>query len=265
MRFEKQLITPGIAKKYLETNTHNRRLKMPIILRYAQDMIASRWKENTGEVIKISKSGTLLDGQHRLMAVIKSNKPISFHVAFDVDESVFDVIDTGSNRNASDAFKIEGIKHENVIPSIINTYYLLKNNYIGKGQKNSRLTNAMLLESYYEDETFWQNIALKTMVWYNAFAKILAPSIIGGMFALFFKIDNEDAETFMLQLATGQKLTSKSIGQLRQKLIKDKMSPRKMTIALKYALILRTWNYFRRREELNLKFDTVRDIFPVPV
>jgi hypothetical protein len=63
-------------------------------------MINNKWKQDTGECIKISKTGRILDGQHRLKAVILSNCSIYFYVATNIDDSVFDVLDTGKARNS---------------------------------------------------------------------------------------------------------------------------------------------------------------------
>jgi hypothetical protein len=79
---------------------------MQVVNRYAQDILAGRWKEDTGEVIKVSKSGIVLDGQHRLYAIVKANTPIFLHIAYGIDDSVSDVLDTGSVRSASDVFKL---------------------------------------------------------------------------------------------------------------------------------------------------------------
>jgi hypothetical protein len=267
MKFERRLITPEIANQMLETNTKNRRIKTRIVIRYAQDMAAGRWKEETGEVLKISKTGNILDGQHRLLAVVKSKESIYFHVATNVDDDVFDVLDTGSNRSASDAFFIKSVKHENVIPSIISLYYMLKGGYSLKGEvKYNRPTNSVLLDEYYSKEQFWQMVANKSGAWYNAFAKILSPSFVGGMYAFFYHIDEQDAEKFMDQLATGQNITNRTVGQLRQRLMQDKMSPRKMTMTLKHALMLKAWNYFRNGEEKNfLSFNLAKDNWPIAI
>lgn len=261
-----KLVTPAIAKEYIEANISNRRVKTPILDRYANDMANGRWKMFTGETIKISKSGRILDGQHRLLAVIKSNQSIYFDFAINLDDNVFDVIDTGSSRNASDTFKVKGIKHENVIPSTISMYNLL---CLGKRaglQKNHKSTNAMLLEQYYEDEIFWQNIAKTSHGLYLSFAKILTPSMIGGFYAYFSKLNPEKAEDFITQLTTGVNIQNETITFLRNKLMQDKMSPRKMPITLKMALIIKTWNFFIKDQKVKvLKFDSVRDEFPIAI
>lgn len=266
IEFSRELITPAVAEKYLQSNIFNRRVKHPVVLQYANDMKNGRWKNDTAELIKISKSGVVLDGQHRLHGVIKANTPIWFHLAKGLEDEVFDVLDTGSARNATDTFKVKGIKHDNSIPSIMSMYNLLR---LGKkvgAQKNHKSTNAVLLEQYYSDELFWQNVAKKTHQWYLSFAKIITPSFIGGFYAHFSKIDEEYAESFLIQLTTGIGIENNVINLLRNKLMQDKMSPRKMTPTLKMALIIKTWNFYINNEEVKiLKFDSIRDEFPVAV
>jgi len=75
MEFKQLTITPSIAKGYLENNQNNRRVKDTKVKLYAREMMAGRWKEGTAEFIKISKAGNVLDGQHRLLAIIMANKP----------------------------------------------------------------------------------------------------------------------------------------------------------------------------------------------
>lgn len=266
LQFTKQFVTPEIAQGYLKHNTSNRRVKIHLVLRYAKDILNGRWKEDTGEAIKISKSGRVLDGQHRLLAIIKAGIGLWMHVATGIEEDVFDVIDTGSSRNATDVFKIEGIKHENIIPSILSMYNLLKEGRKKGIQLENKSTNAMLLEQYQESPIFWQEVARKSINWYNAFAKILPPSYLGSFYSYFADIAPNQAEQFIDQLATGQDIENNAICLLRTKLMQDKMSARKMPPTLKIALIVKTWNFFRENATVKqLKYDTVKEPYPVAI
>jgi hypothetical protein len=266
LEITKQLITPSIAKNYLEQNLNNRRFSQPILLRYTADMINNKWKEDTGECIKISKTGRILDGQHRLKAVILSNCSIFFYIANNIDDSVFDVLDTGKSRNASDCFYVAGIKASHTIPSIISYFNLLEDGKKNGVQINKKATNSELLEQYYKDELFWDNIAKMSMSWYLSFATILKPSMIGGFYSHFYKLNPSKAEIFMNQLCTGSGINNAIINLLRNKLMQDKMSPRKMPMNLKMALIIKTWNHYINGNNVKiLKFDMIRDDFPVAI
>jgi hypothetical protein len=92
MKVSTETITPAMARKYLLTNTNNyRKVMQHVVNRYAKDMEDGLWEEN-GNAIVFSRSGVLLDGQHRLSAIVKANTPINMVVVRDVDDkaSTFD-------------------------------------------------------------------------------------------------------------------------------------------------------------------------------
>jgi hypothetical protein len=263
--YTEELITPTRASQILEANIKNRDIRQPRVDKYANDIISGRWKEGTGESIKISKTGIVLDGQHRLHAIIKANKAVVMLVISGIEDSVFDVIDTGSSRNATDVFKIADVKNSSTIPSIIATFNLLEGGKKIGAQVSQKSTNAMLMEQYQKDEHFWQWVARDARVMYHSFARILSPSFLGGFYAHFHKLNPVKAELFMMQLTTGIGVENNIINLLRNKLIQDKMSPRKMPPNLKMALIIKAWNYFVKGDGGSvklLKFDTIRDEFP---
>jgi hypothetical protein len=263
LEFKKELITPSRAKELLEANINNRRVRAKVVNRYAQDMLAGRWKQDTGETMKISKSGIVLDGQHRLYGIVKANIPIFFHIAYGIDDSVSDVLDTGSGRSASDVFRLNRITNESSMPSIIQMYHLLKNNNFACKQKDMRLTNAQLLQKYNEHEILWQDICKKSHNWYLSFAKILPKSFIGGFYSVFKEIDLELAEQFMNELCTVINVSNETMLLLRNKLIQDKMSQRKISPTLKTIFMIKAWNCFVKGIVLKkLAFDSERESYP---
>jgi hypothetical protein len=102
-------IAPKVAEQLLNlSNTKNR----PKQKKHSQKLgsaLASDDYEITGDTIKFSKTGVLLDGQHRLDGCIKGKKPIVSHVVFGLDDEVFDVIDQGKKRTAGDILALCGV------------------------------------------------------------------------------------------------------------------------------------------------------------
>lgn len=266
--FREVLVTPDKAKELLGKNISNRRVKDQKIDRYAKDMKMGKWKRGTCEFIKIASNGRILDGQHRLLAIIKSGTSCYLQFAYNVEEGVFDVLDTGSNRNGSDVFKIAGVKNESTLPSIIQQCYQLKNGNVSVTSvaQQNRLTNAELLQEYLKDEQFWQDVARRSMVWYDAFAKILQPSVIGGFYAFFSSIHPESAYDFMDQLTTGRNIENDVVNQLRNRLMKDKISLLKMPAIVKYGNLIKAWNAYRQSKTVKiLRFDPEKESFPIAV
>lgn len=105
-------ITPGDAEQMLESNEANRNMRNRVVSAYARDMEADRWLV-TGETIKLGRGGELLDGQHRLQAIIQSGKAQRLLVVRGLDPDTRVVIDTGAGRNGGDALRMAGIGGNN--------------------------------------------------------------------------------------------------------------------------------------------------------
>jgi hypothetical protein len=102
-----QIIDPEIARRYLGYNTANRRVKSGVVERYARDMESGNWLK-THEGIAFSEDGELVDGQHRLLAVIKSGKNVGMTVTTGIPKAAKLVIDQGSKREAHDSIRLAG-------------------------------------------------------------------------------------------------------------------------------------------------------------
>jgi hypothetical protein len=103
-------ISPEIAAEYLKKNfSDNRNVRNATVELYASDMTLGQWSD-TGETIKFDEYGNLIDGQHRLLAVIKSGKTISFHIASGIEAKATVNVDIGIRRTAADALKVTGLQ-----------------------------------------------------------------------------------------------------------------------------------------------------------
>lgn len=262
MEFKRVNVTPLVATNILAKNEKNRRVNESLLLQYTRDMIEGNWKEDTAEVIKISKDGRVLDGQHRLMAIIKSNRAYSFHIAYDVDDSVFDVLDTGKARSAADVLGIKGIQNSSQIASIIKTYIVIKN-----GKKtdftSAKTSNKTILDCYLEQPEHWQSIQSFSNKVYSAFSKILPLSIVGGFYGNFYDLAPIDAREFFNQLSSGENIKNETISTLRKALLKDRLSTRKMPSSMRNAIIIKSWNSYRKGVALrSLRFDSDVEKYP---
>jgi len=111
-------VTPAHAEKWLEMNTGNRRMRPSHVQHLSNEMKKGRWMLSP-EPIVFSRQGRLLDGQHRLSAVLMSGCTIEASVALVQNEDVFRVLDQGINRSNSDILGIP-------TPIITPLQYLIK-------------------------------------------------------------------------------------------------------------------------------------------
>lgn len=96
-----EVITPQIAQRYLEKNTSNRELRPAVVRRYANAMLNGLWEE-THQGIAFNKEGVLIDGQHRLSAIVMSGVTQKFLVARGVEHKASIAIDVHAKRNFAD-------------------------------------------------------------------------------------------------------------------------------------------------------------------
>lgn len=105
MRVAVEIITPEVAQGYLARNKHNRAMRRGLVERYAESMKRGEWRA-THQGIAFDASGYLLDGQHRLKAIIDSGCAVQMTVARDVETGSQLVMDDHAKRSASDALTL---------------------------------------------------------------------------------------------------------------------------------------------------------------
>jgi len=100
-----ETITPKQAEKYLQFNTSNRTLRKSLVSQYARDMEHGKWKL-THQGLAFNCDGTLLDGQHRLKAIVESGVTVQMLVARGVETKHQLVMDDHAKRSAGDALTL---------------------------------------------------------------------------------------------------------------------------------------------------------------
>lgn len=107
-KFRTVLVTPDLARRWLERNPGNRRVDPARVATYAAAMQRGAWLAN-GETVKFSPKGDLLDGQHRLHAVCKAGVSVRIAVAEGVSELARLTLDAGKPRTIADRFRMNGV------------------------------------------------------------------------------------------------------------------------------------------------------------
>ncbi len=119
------------------------------------------------------------------------------------------------------------------------------------------------MKKYFEKPDMYQEITRTSIGWGNSFMKVLPVSQIGGFYLFFNDIHHAKSIEFMSQLCTGVDIKNNTITLLRNMLIRDKIAQRKMNNTYKFALIIKTWNAFRKNETpKRIEFSVERDQFP---
>lgn len=126
-KFEVMDITPDMAKKILaHRNKNNRSIRYTHLEKLSNAIEKDEWKL-TNQGIAFDKDGNLIDGQHRLAAVLQTRKTVKMMVATNMDANIFDVVDTGTKRSTGDALDILGSEHGRVVSGALKVYICYQN------------------------------------------------------------------------------------------------------------------------------------------
>lgn len=100
----KVLVTPELCSEWLNSNPMNRPLNERRVNNIARLMKEGKWKD-VGQPIILGEH-VVLDGQHRLQAIIRSGIAQTMSVVFNQDESGFMNLDCGSPRSKLDMVRV---------------------------------------------------------------------------------------------------------------------------------------------------------------
>jgi hypothetical protein len=106
------------ALEYLKCNTKNRPLNKRHELRLRDIMSRHEWYLN-GETIIFSSDGVLLNGQHRLHAIINSATTIDVLVVRGIDARAFRSLDGGKIRTTGDVLAMDNERNSNAVAGAI--------------------------------------------------------------------------------------------------------------------------------------------------
>jgi hypothetical protein len=101
IKCQTEIVTPELAYLYLEGNSVNRNVRPATLKKYINMLKRDEW-QYTHQGIAISKTNRLLDGQHRLWAIIETGIPAKMLVFRNCDDNTFNVLDYGATRSISD-------------------------------------------------------------------------------------------------------------------------------------------------------------------
>ncbi len=236
-------VTPAIAQRWLEFNTSNRaivRMHLEAIMRQMRD---GMWRDN-GEAIRFAP-GKLLDGQHRLAAIMEVGKEFLISVEYGLNPETQDTMDTGRHRTPRDILSIEGLApwESRVLGSAIHTMMAVDEG--GAIYSNKKFTNAEVkayyLEHFPEIERSLEFI--KTM---PRKTNILPLAMACALHYLFSRKSERHADTFFEYLFIGDNLIKTSaVFHLRNRLVNDAIDGRKRGSYERMSFIIKAWNSVR--------------------
>ncbi|WP_406363867.1 hypothetical protein [Streptomyces sp. NBC_01579] len=100
-------VSPELAAQWLKLNTNNRPLSKNTVQQLAAQIQRGEW-QLTHQGIAFDEDDVLIDGQHRLAAIVKAGTTVPMTVTQGVPRTAFTVMDTGRKRTGRDALALVG-------------------------------------------------------------------------------------------------------------------------------------------------------------
>lgn len=262
-KMQRMLVTPDTARDWLERNTSNRRVSNLIVERYARDMASGNWRIN-GETIKLN--GTqLIDGQHRLLACVQSDKPFESWVCLDLPENTFETIDTGKARLPADVMHIAGITNS-TDASRLAAMMLRYEGGAMKRQRSKWSTTELL--RWWQSHPEAAEACAKGAALYRQ-CRFTTRTVWAAAVMILGKTDEVDAHAYLSRVAAGEGLVSGTGAlALRRALENSYKSVGYRDNLYPLALIIKAWNADRTNTAVQrVSFQAIgpkAESFPVP-
>jgi|ERR1700761_7978601 len=254
-------LTPKDAKTLLVRNSHNRNLRKGRVAALAEAMRRGEWELN-GESIKIGADGGLIDGQHRLQAIVESETPIDVLVVRNLTVAVQDTVDTGRRRRLADILTVEGYTDAHGLAAALNILhrYRMGTRLDYSPASAPSATQALaLLEAE-------PHIRDSVRVGRNVTKEIGGPiGVFSAFHRVFLVVDPEPAEDFFARLKSGAELNRDDpVLRLRNQITRPRkdrgytQSPHHIA-----ALTVKAFNLRREGRTISSLFYRANEKFPV--
>lgn len=114
-----ELITPAIAEAKLKRNHPNNRKPDAREVRRLAKIPRNKWI-SCASTVKHDTSGLLIDGQHRLLAIIERGEALPCDVLYDAPPELIYVVDVGRGRTLAHMLKLAGFASEGLLAAVLN-------------------------------------------------------------------------------------------------------------------------------------------------
>lgn len=239
-------ITPDIATEWLAHNSRNRTARTGLVSQYARDMASGAFSLSGQPIIR-NGDGSILDGQHRLLACVQAGVPFDSLVVSGIDSGVMHTLDSGAKRTFADYLKIEGVANGNDVASITRLTLMW-----GEREAGGDKSNAVRRRSHSELRAFYLRYADAL----NDAASIVAGtagvrglhwkrSVIGAVAANLIAngCDRDSVEWFVKASRNGEADRGSPTGLLYERLLRNSLkSGLQLDSWHELALTVKAWN-----------------------
>lgn len=273
-------MTPADAAKLLEHNSSNRKLSAARVAGLAAIIARSEWVLD-GNPVKVATDGSLIDGQHRLSAIVEAGQAVPVILITGLPSDTRLTVDAGKPRTFGDYLRIHKVPNELTVAAAVRAHWAYENGLF-QWDKDwfSRPTpsHRQLWEHYLKREDEFHEAVSRAATVARIVRVARAP--LAAAWLIFSDVECErcgpaadDADEFYNQLAM------RSVGDFQNVTMFIKLMNRKertevevgrtlYSQTVQLALLIKTWNAYREGRNLGVlrwtRGGANKERFPAP-
>lgn len=242
-------ITPEVAEVMLRKKNINRSFRLPQLNKIKRTLEMGRWEIN-GETIIFDEAGQLIEGQHRLKAVVETGVTIYALVVHGIDRERFKTMGQGAKRTVGDILGIQGEKNSRTLGAALRWVYRYDHDLMMNPHPN--ITDDELADTMPEHQELPESIPLGIKS-----HSLAAPGMITALHYLCGKRHKATANHFFWTFATGEHLERGDVLLVLRDRFMKAMGKKQTRLVLrdeqKAPMIINAWNIIRKEGYVKLK------------
>lgn len=249
LRVELMTVTPALAQKWLKRNRANRKVRARHVMKLVNAMKSGAWDDANGATIVFSEHHELLDGQHRLLAVVEAQHPITTLVVFGVPEQKQATIDTGAMRLLGDYLSIKGYANSVNLSATVTVLAAYERGILQSSRRGHIFANYEEGVCFLEAHPGLATSISRVKKW----PALMSPSHAACLDYLFARTDADLHAIWATTMQTGQSTAPYTVFlTLRERLLRDKTSKVKRPHYEAFVYNIKAWNAARAGTALRL-------------
>jgi hypothetical protein len=240
------LMTPADASKLLEHNSINR-LMLPARVNAIADAINRGGWLDDANPIKVDEDGVLVDGQHRLQAIVKTGKAVKVILVTGVPFLARMTVDTNRHRSFADWLRQNGVAASG--DTAATTRLLWR--YRVSGIDRREIADTATLWAFYQANKAVIDEGVSRGRGTGYYVRTVPRSVMSVAWVILSEVDYEDAHLFWAQILATRKPSSAVTALCTY----GSSAPRSVAggrYEQRYglAIVIKAWNAHRRGAEV---------------
>lgn len=250
-----ETITPIMAEELLAGNTGNRRIRNGHVDSLALLMQSGLWRADNNDAILIDTEGKVINGQHRLNAVIKAGIPVTMPIRYDVDPEMYKYLDQGMKRSTED-FLSHPIANQAQIVSIARVITALKHGSVtlssalhGTIASTEKVPNEWVIREVEDNEDLYQE-TVRSAVRMRTILRRASLSTIGAFIMIIRYVGRDDALDDYVADFTALQSSESAVIAARNYITQQMLSGKKLNKTELMGVLLYSYEKLRRGQIL---------------